>query len=386
MAKIIKAKIEHLKYRAGLSMKESKLKEYKLEKFDANEAAASGIVEIDSKNKIAYSKWVTPKRTRSYPFARIYDTYSFGGKRITIIPVIKDEGIGASKNKSNNDRINFITLSWMNLTNVFVILAWYSDAEKKSEYRITNQKFDNDYIKQKIREISEYQLDAHHWNNEHFIKDFSFVYEKAVSSYEKIAKKLSVKMHPSSGHLAFLTKIVHKTQANLIDLEKFAIETLAKSKLAAAREVVVKHKNEYLSLESEKLVFEIKNNLGGSYFLTADEIIIDEDKKELIIQEAKNATAEKLPKGTDIKDGLFKILLFSQIKTITIDDIPYSYKVSLKLTGNLTSSIKLPSKENALNAFFEKENISKSDKASINMLNEEAEANGYQVEISHNGI
>ena len=384
MAKIIKAKIEKLTYRAGSSMRESNLKEYSLKDFDVNEAAASGIIEIDNKNKIAYSKWVTPKRTRSYPFARIYDTYSFGGKRITIIPVIKDEGIGASKNKSNNDRINFITLSWMNLTNVYVILAWYSDAEKQSDYRITNQKFDVKYIKEKIKEISEYQLDAHHWNNQHFIKDFRGVYEKAVSSYEQISQKLSVQLHPSSGHNTFLKKIIDNSNSKLISLEQFASETLAKSKMAAAREVVVKHKNEYLSLDSEKLVFEIKNNLGGSYFLTADEIIIDEDKKQLVIQEAKNATSEKIPKGADIKDGLFKILLFSQIKTIYLDDVKYDYKVSLKLTGCLSSSIRLPNTQKEIDLFAAKENISKSDKASIVMLNEEATENNYEVEITNN--
>lgn len=384
MAKKIKAKIENLKYRAGASMKKNKLNEYQLVNFDINKAPASGILEIDNKNRIAYSKWVTPKRTRSYPFARIYDTYSFGGKRITIIPIIKDEGIGASKNKSNNDRINFITLSWMNLTNVFVILAWYSDAEKKNQYRITNQKFDNNYIKGKIKEISEYQLDAHHWNNEHFIKDFIGVYEKAVTSYEKISNKLSVKLHPSSGHKSFLEKIIDKSNLKLISLDNFASETLAKSKLAAAREVVVKHKNEYLSLDSEKIVFEIKNNLGGNYFLTADEIIIDNDKKELIIQEAKNATSDKLPKSADIKDGLFKILLFSQIKTIYLDDVLYKYKVSLKLTGNISSTLQLPNDNKKISLFFKKENLSEPDKKSIYMLNEEAMENNYQIEITKN--
>lgn len=386
MTRVIKAKIENLKYRAGKSMKDNKLKEYKISNFEINDAAVSGIVEIDNKNKVAYSKWVTPKRTRSYPFARIYDTYNFGGKRVTIIPAIKDEGIGASKNKSNNDRINFITLSWMNLTNVFVILAWYSEAEKKSEYRITNQKFDNKYIKGKIKEISEYQLDAHHWNNEHFINDFRLIYEMAVSSYERIAKKLSVKMHPTSGHNNFLEKIIDDKNPKRISLEKFALITLFKSQLAAAREVVVKHKNEYLSLDSEKLVFEIKNNLGGSYFLTADEIIIDEDRKKLIIQEAKNSTLDKIPKLADIKDGLFKILLFSQIKTISIDDVRYGYRVGLKLTGNLKTSLKLPNDIKTVNVFSKVEKLSKPEVASVNMLNEEATKNNYEIEITHNGL
>jgi len=384
MSKIIKAKIETLRYRAGKSMKENKLNDYDFSTFDINTAASAGTVRIDEKNKIAYSKWVTPKRTRSYPFARIYDTYNFGGKRITVIPVIKDEGIGASKNKSNNDRINFITLSWMNLTNVFVVLAWYTDAEKDSEYRITNQKFDNEHVKSKIKEISEYQLDAHHWNNEHFKNDFYTIYKKAVTSYSRIAENLNVKLHTSLGHLNFLDKIADDKNTDHISLEKFATETLSRSQLAAAREIIVKHKNEYLSTGSEKLVFEIKNNLGGSYFLTADEIIIDKDKKELIIQEAKNCTGGKMPKSPDIKDGLFKILLFSQIKTITIDDVPYNYRTSLKLTGSLITSLRLPNSEESIIDFVIRESISKPDAKTINMLNEEAIANGYEVEITHN--
>lgn len=366
-------------------MKAGMLSEYKLAGFDINTASASGIVEVDGKNKVAYSKWVTPKRTRSYPFARIYDTYSFGGKRVTIIPVIKDEGVGASKNKSNNDRINFITLSWMNLTNVFVILAWYSAAKKKSRYRITDQTFDEFYVRKKIREISEYQLDAHHWNNEHFRNDFVAIFKNAVSAYERIAKKLAVKMHSASGHLVCLKKIVDSPNEKKLSLEKFANETLGKSKLAASREIGVKHKHEHLSTKnSKKLVFEIKNNLGGSYFLTADEIILHKNKKELVIQESKNATKDKLPKGADIKDGLFKIMLFSQIKSLTIDGDAYKYKVKLKLTGKLSGSLQLPSSKERISSYVGAQKFSKSDEALIAMLDEEARANNYEVEITGN--
>lgn len=382
MAKIIKAKIENLNYRAGKTMKNTKLKEYKLGNFDINEATASGIVEIDSKNKIAYSKWVTPKRTRSYPFARIYDTYSFGGKRITVIPVIKDEGIGAARNKSNNDRVNFITLSWMNLTNVFVILAWYSEAEKKDEYRITGQKFDIAYVNKKIKEISEYQFDAHHWNNKHFTEDFVSIYKKAVSSYEKISKELEVKMHASQGHNQFLEKIISSDKTK-IDLDKFAVETLGKSKLAAARETSTTHKREFLTENSEKPIFEMQNNLGGNYYLTSDEIFIDEKSKKVIIQESKNATDGRLPKEADIKDGLFKILLFSQIKDLKIDDVKYQYSVSLKLTGTISTSISLPAEKAAIENFIKKENFSNSEAKLIIMLDEEAIENKYKIMITN---
>ena len=38
------------------------------------------------------SWWVSPKRTRSYPYARVYDSLSFPGRKVTVIPIIKDEG------------------------------------------------------------------------------------------------------------------------------------------------------------------------------------------------------------------------------------------------------------------------------------------------------
>lgn len=379
----IKGKIENLKYRPGKTLKETKLKEYLLDKFDINSAASNGVIEIDVKNKVAYSKWVTPKRTRSYPLARIYDIYSFGGKRITVIPVIKDEGIGASKNKSNNDRINFITLSWMNLTNIYVILAWYVDAVKKSPFRITKQKFDPGYINKKIMEISQYQLDAHHWNNEHFKKDFVAVYKKAVNSYKNISANLSVKMHSSEDHLNFLDKILSGDKKEL-DLKKFAEITLLKSRHAAEREIVTRHKYEILTEESEKMVFEMQNNLGGIYYLTSDEILIDEKNKTIFIQESKNATRSKLPKEPDIKDGLFKILLFSQIKHLSIVGQRYNYSVGLKLTGIINSSIQLPNSKENIAAFVKKEKLSSSNEETLVMMNEEAIENNFKIEITKN--
>ena len=58
--------------------------------FDINDAPSSCIIQ-NGLNEIAISKWVSPKRTRSYPYARVYDTIK-KNKRATVIPVIKDEG------------------------------------------------------------------------------------------------------------------------------------------------------------------------------------------------------------------------------------------------------------------------------------------------------
>ena len=95
-----------------------KFEVYDIVQFDVNESQSYGLIDLGtSGNNLAFSKWVSPKRTRSYPFARIYNTFHFNTKKVTIIPIIKDEGAGTQ----NNDRINFITFSWMNLLNIYII-------------------------------------------------------------------------------------------------------------------------------------------------------------------------------------------------------------------------------------------------------------------------
>ncbi len=165
-SKLVKldGKIENVIY--DPQFKTSKLVEYYIDDFNITSARSFGFVKFNDESRLAYSTWVSPKRTRSYPLSRIYSTYH-AEKVVTIIPVLKDEGIGG-----DNDRINFITLSWLNLMNVYIILAWYDEADKKSNNKITSQKFNNDYVKQKLKEIKSYKLDAHHWNQSHLKKIF----------------------------------------------------------------------------------------------------------------------------------------------------------------------------------------------------------------------
>ncbi|WP_242040341.1 hypothetical protein [Anabaena subtropica] len=105
--------IKNLSYRTYLN---DHLKENNIDGFDINRAGSYGLIKSPT-TEIAYSKWVSPKRTRSYPFARIYNTYN-SSKIITIIPIIKDEG----KN-GDRDIIQYSTISWMNLLNIYIVLA-----------------------------------------------------------------------------------------------------------------------------------------------------------------------------------------------------------------------------------------------------------------------
>jgi hypothetical protein len=90
----------------------------------------------------------------------VYNTLA-NGKKITVIPVVKDEGFDGDR-----DFIQWDTVSMMSLLDVYVILAYYDKAEKNESYdnKITNQKFDNQHVVSKIKEISTYHSSALHWN------------------------------------------------------------------------------------------------------------------------------------------------------------------------------------------------------------------------------
>jgi hypothetical protein len=343
------------------------LRHYPLMDFNINSAAAAGIIDVDTDGSgIGYSKWVSPKRTRSFPFARIYSTYHLP-KKMTIIPVIKDEGASTM----NNDRINFITLSWMNLSNVYIILAWYAMAKphRNRSNAITAQQFDADYVREKIREIHAYQQSALHWNVMHFGRDFERVYTQAVESYQRISQIHQTQMHRFDDHLALLEKF---RQAGQFDLDTFKTLTLANSFLAAQREMQTVHASEYL-VEGQKAYFSLTNMLGGEYHLTADEILFEDDT--VIIQEAKNSTRDKLPSVNDIQDGLFKLILFANMDELYLNTQRVDFQTRLKITGALRDTLTLPTSTNTIQDFVRLNVLSQPKQRLIDALNHEATAN-----------
>lgn len=355
------------------------LKEYLWKDFDANHAEPSCKIKMEDKSVIAFSRWSSPKRTRTYPFSRVYDTYSHNGKIITVIPVVKDEGRGERRNDTNLDRINFITLSWMNLMNVYVILAWYEKAERVTDFKITNQHLANDYIRNQISEIVQYKLDAHHWNREHFANDFIPVYRKAIESYQRIAREQNVAMHDYISHERFIDSVKSEVSPDLLDLQKYKDLTLRRSKMSASSEVVTLHRLEYLQTGSVKGLLEIQNNLGGIYYLTVDEVLFMQDGS-VTLQESKNASNTILPSKDDIKDGLFKLLLFSSISELSAEQQTIPFQVCLRLTGRLAGSLHLPCSAEDLMSFLNLQNtISYAARQTFAWLNEEARALGIQV-------
>ncbi|MBW4632661.1 MAG: hypothetical protein KME30_12425 [Iphinoe sp. HA4291-MV1] len=356
-----------------------KIQTYAISDFNVNCVKPFGIITLDTlQNNIAFSKWTSPKRTRTYPFAKIYNTYHLNSKKITVIPVIKDEGAGTD----NNDRINFITLSWMNLLNVYIILAWYETADRVANTtdRITNQKLNAEYVRQKILEVSHYQLTALHWNTTHFERDFQTIYSNAVNSYEIIATTQNVSLHSRQKHLEVLNNFI---QNGTFDSQKFKNYTLSRSLTATHRESMTTHRLEYLS-DGYKGIFFISNYLGGVYHLTADEVY--SQGKLFTIQESKNSSKGRLPSEEDIKDGLFKLILFSNLETLFLGDTQVEFRTRLKITGSVKGSLHLPSDTITVEDFCQKNSFSGKQKQLIELLNEETLQNPkLNIVITQNG-
>lgn len=328
--------IEGIKYKSFLL---PKLSEIEFENFDVNLSKSSSIIKLNQ-NRFAVSKWVSPKRTRSYPYERVYNTLT-SSKRITVIPVVKDEGL-----KGDRDFLQWDTVSLMSLLDVYVILAYYNKAEKHQTRanKITNQQFDNKFVKHKIREISEYHSSALHWNLKE-LTNISAVLQRIQKSHVEISKATGVQFHSKKGLENFINKISD-------NLKGFMESSRLKSESAQSREFVTIQPKEIL-LTATKAKITITNYLGGKYFLTVDETVIKEDKIFLI--ESKHTKSAKLPSVGDIKDGLLKMMLYTNLEEVSVDDLPMkSFPVLLLTSGKITGVIESNSTSKDFSKFCSK--------------------------------
>jgi hypothetical protein len=370
-------KIKNVQYKAFLTQE---LLQYGIDEFDINKVGPFGKITFRNE-EIAFSKWVSPKRTRTYPFERIYNTLN-ARMRLTVIPVLKDEGLDGDL-----DRIQYSTISWMNLLNIYIVLAYYDKASKSirplqlAKNKISRQEFNNDIVSQQIIEIIEGQLQsALHWNLALIENHFVDIYRQALNSYEDISKVTGVRVHNREIQEQYLAKI-------MLDFHRFKDISLRGSKGASIREMLTTHAFEYL-FDGMKASFEIENYLGGIYYLTADEVIRDEKENVYIIQESKNSTSGFLPGLSDIKDGLFKLIIYSNLDTLELDSVRVNFKARLKLTGKkVKGTLLMPCDENILMDFLDlnKGNYSRRESEIIYRLNLEAtDNNRLEILISPN--
>lgn len=362
----ITGKITGIKYKVFLS---DDLEKIEAKNFNINSAPTASII-VDGKHNFAISKWVSPKRTRSYPYERVYNTLNTS-KKITVIPIIKDEGAAGDR-----DFLQWDTVSLMSLLDVYVIFAYYNKADKV-ENKITNQKFDNKYILQKIKEIEEYHSSALHWNINELKTNFHNILKKVVLSYTAIEKRTKVRLHGIKGLQNFQDKIGQ-------DVSLFMDFSRVKATKAQAREFATRQPKENLTTLS-KAKITITNYLGGNYFFTVDEIIVTKEK--LFLLEGKHSVNALLPSKGDIKDGLLKMILYCNLVETKVDGKnivcrPILELTSTKLKGQITSN----SSEEEITNFLEANSFNEGQREIIERLLKETKSNNFTINIKHESL
>jgi len=350
----IRGKIEGIKYTPCLCRTLKKYPFTDLKK--AIDTDATFILDFGNNKEIAVSWWVSAKRTRSYPYPRVYDSLAFAGKKATIIPIFKDEG-----KDGDRDFLQWDTISLMSLLGVYIILSYYKSAEKstkpgnKDGNKITNQRFDLDQVKAELVELLSYQSDALHWNMEQ-VKKVMTLGKKAIESYDHISKETGVIM---SSKKSAERKILELMK----DKETFMKTSRFLSEKAQRRESITHQPKE--RVDGTKAMITITNWLKGNYFFTCDEIMIK--KGELYLVEAKHSEGGGLPSLGDIKDGLIKMDLFSNLGKVTLNHKQYKAIPVLKLTTSHG---------------FDESNLNENEKTMLKNLKQEAKLNNFIVKIS----
>ncbi|NLJ82361.1 MAG: hypothetical protein GX330_04470 [Bacteroidales bacterium] len=345
------------------------LKQVDFENFDINDVPATCLL-TNKKTTLAISKWVSPKRTRSYPFERVYNSLTTS-KKVTVIPIIKDEGA-----RGDRDFIQWDTVLLMSLLDVFVIFAYYDKAEinPRNKLKITNQQFNNDYVVGKIKEIEAYYSSALHWNLNELNVNFHNIINKAKTAYKQIEKNTKVPLHNFVGIDNFKKRIGQ-------DVELFMEFSRGKAKKAQAREFVTQQPKESLSTLS-KAKITITNYLGGKYFFTVDEIEISKDI--IYLTEGKHSKRAILPSKGDIKDGLLKMILYSNLENVSANKRRIKSVAVLSLTSSkLKGSIDSMCNKADISSFFIKNKFTNSQIRFVNEIFEEANKNKFILSIAY---
>lgn len=347
----IHATIEGIQYRPFF---ERKLNEYDISHLqEALQMDASFLLRFPDSSRVAVSTWVSPKRTRSYPFARVYDTYGFQGKKITLIPVYKDEGFDGDR-----DYLQWDTVSLMSLLGVYVILGFYVYAEKKPDYpnKITNQQMDINFLLEQFHAVLNYRSDALHWNLAQTDR-LGQIGRLACESYRAISQRTGVKMHSFEA-------VEKRLEVFSAGRERFISFSRKMAQEAQEREFRTIQPKE--NLKGEKAKITILNYLGGEYHFTCDQVETRESR--LLLIEGKHSKGASLPSLSDIKDGLLKMILYSNLKDVSLDGTKYVPQPVLKLTTG------------------EPLHETPQTVETLNILLREARANGFWVMLNENLI
>lgn len=133
-----------------------------------------------------------------------------------------------------------------------------------------------------------------------------------------------IKLHSLEG----IDKRIEVLKHNASAFKKYS-RTLAAS--AQNRELQTVQPKE--SVIEKKAKITIRNYLGGLYYLTVDEVVIKKGKLWLI--EKKHSKTAFVPSMSDIKDGIIKMILFTNLAETKIGDKSFYHFSVLGLTSSI---------------------------------------------------
>lgn len=361
--------IKNVSYRPQLN---ENLAIYEFSDFDVNAVLPQGIIELPHE-RLSYSIWDSPIQSKSNPFARIYKTYEPVDRRITIVPVLRDDGMGGKL-----EHVEYATLSWMNVANVYIIFAYFDKAigfKKDDQQKLIKQKLNNEIIKSQIEKLMPYHSSAIHWNRSQFGDQFKTIYKKAVRAYEKISENTQVEVYPRKKKLDFINQM----RKDCRKYEGISIDGLKSADIKKDRGL---HENKYE--EGQKSVFYLIDGCGGVYYLTAKDVWRAWDT--YVIQETRFARKGFLPSLDHIQDGLFRLVFFGNIDILYRNGHQIKFQPRLSLLGNtVNGTLYFPCKDREFNAFVRKNRnvITNNEIETLHKLRLEVEKNQqFVIEIA----
>lgn len=285
--------------------KDDKLKELSLDDIQSGKTKLRTICMITwNEKKLAVSRWVSAKRTRSEPYARVYKTLAQEKiPKATVIPIVKSEGIGG-----DTDYIAWDTFSICSFLGVYVVAAYYSNAKESSKpkykgTKITSQEFDRDFLYDKFKSILTTNLTPQEWNE----KERSSLAETAylaVKNYEKISKETRVKIN---------TDNLKTELEKFIDPEGYKNHSHKKSGRGQKAETKTSHFLED-TFGFDKGTVTLSDSKGGYYPWTVDAVL--RKGNVILLMEMKNTTISKTPSSGEIEDALFKFHFYANLREI----------------------------------------------------------------------
>ena len=318
----------------------------KIEK-DRDEIKPTFLLRDGIETVAAVSCWVSPKRTRSYPFGRVLKTlYQKDCKKITIIPVVKDEG-----QRGDRDYLAYATVMMMTFLDVYLIPAYYVDAELNTRQKeihkkkITNQKFDSDFICKKIQEILKTEKTVQEWNNSIRNSISEDLADIIKEKYTRIQRNTGAVLHDLDQTYNFIK--------NTFDPKKFKEKSTKVSAGSAKGETQVENEKEKtFDFPKAQVSFNIKNIPGECNLTTDGYHIIKEILFLLECKHSKNGI-----KADDIEDALFKYHFFNQINEFSDGDSTYNTKTVIVASSGGKTTKEILNELNEISQECEKNSI-----------------------------